>query len=156
MVAASRKAKRAKMMPDLLGVVGFGAQEGGPEPTAVADNCSMAAWSEGQRARFSKPLRLVPAAVRTHMTPRQVAEQCLSALFGASHATSHSSISIDVIKCATDNNLTGFALMCGAFSAADISERLCSFSLSGQCDMATSTLLVMAAAWAEGYVNSLV
>jgi len=81
MVAASRKAKRAKMMADLRGVVGFGAQEGGPEPTAVADNCSMAAWSEGQRAWFSKPLRLVPAAVRTYMTPRRVAEQCLSALF---------------------------------------------------------------------------
>jgi len=128
-------------MDELRGVVGVGAQEGGQERTAVAYSCSMAVWSEGQRARFSKPLRLVPAAVRTHITPRQVAEQCLSALFGASHAISQSSISIEVIKCATDNNLTGFALMCGAFSAAYIAERLFSFSHSGQCDMATSTFI---------------
>jgi len=155
MVTASRKAKRAQMATDLRGFMGVVVQKGEQEPTATADSCSMALWSDWQRARFSKPLLLVPAAVRAHMTPRQVAEQCPSALFGASHATSHSSMSIQVIKCAADNALTRFGLMCGTFSAAGIAERLCSSSLSGQCDMATSTFLVMAAAWAEGYVNSL-
>jgi len=52
MVAASRKAKRAKMMADLRDVMGVGAQEGGQEATAVADSCSMAVLSEGQRDRF--------------------------------------------------------------------------------------------------------
>jgi len=135
MVAASRKAKRAKMVADLGGIMAVGVQKGGQEPTAAADSCSMALWSEWQRARFSKPLLLVPAAVQAHMTPWQVAEQCLSALFGASHATSHSSISIQVVKCAADNNLTSFALMCGASAAADIAERLCSFSLRSNTNM---------------------
>jgi len=90
------------------------------------------------------------------MTPQQVTEQCLSALFGESHAAFLSSISIQVIKCAADNNLTVLALMCGASSAFNIAERPFSFSLSGQCEMDTSTILVMAAAWAEGYVNWLV
>jgi len=52
MVAASRKAKRAKMMSDLRDGMGVGAQEGGQEATAVADSCSMAVLSEGQRDRF--------------------------------------------------------------------------------------------------------
>jgi len=156
MVAAGRKSKRDKMISDMRGIMGVGAQEGGQELTVVADSCSMAVWSEGQRDQISKPLVLVPAAARTHIPSRQEAEQCLSELFGASHATSQSSISIDVIKCTTDNNLTGFARMCGAFPAADISELLCSFSLSGQCETATSNSLVMADAWAEGYVISLV
>lgn len=111
-------------------------------------------WGPGQRARFAAALPLVPPERREVWSSRGVAEQALASVLGPEFAGSHTRLTGRVVKSATDSHLTGFALMCGAFSPADVAERLCAWQFEAG-DTSKATLLVMFSAWAEGYVNSL-
>lgn len=120
-------------------------------PAVLADP----AWPAGERAKFETTLPVIPVSRRLSLSPTQVAELALWAMFGVDHGTHHGTLSNQILGCAASSHLTGLALTSGAFSPAKIAERLCSWPVQEGDLLSKSTLLLMVAAWARDYVMSL-
>ncbi|KAK1859176.1 hypothetical protein I4F81_001773 [Pyropia yezoensis] len=155
---AARAAKRIKadaLATELRGRSRDPAASSGEGASMAPDHSgNLSGWGPGQRARFASAVPLVPPDRRVVWSSRGVAEQAMASVHGPDFAETHTGLTGRVVKSATDSYLTGFALMCGAFSPADVAERLCSWR-SDDGDISKATLLVRFSAWAEGYVASL-
>lgn len=161
LASAARAAKRAKaghLAEKLLNARAGSSPvlpPAGPTSAAVPAVLADPAWPPGERDKFEATLPVIPIAGRPSLSPRQVAELALCAMFGMDHATNYTLLTNQILRSAASSHLSGFALTCGAFSPANIAERLCSWPVQEGEMLSKSTLLLMVAAWARGYVMSL-
>lgn len=161
LAAAARATKRSKTahLAEKLLTARTGAAPAaapaGPISAAVPAVLADPAWPPGERSKFEATLPVVPVAGRPSLSPCQVAELALCAMFGVDHTTNHTTLSNQILRSAASSHVTGFALTCGAFSPANIAERLCAWPVQEGDLLSKSTLLLMVAAWARDYVMSL-
>lgn len=86
----------------------------------IAEEDNLRGWEAGKRAQFAVTLSTVPFTSSVAWPSRLVAEHALATVFGDDFARTHAQLTGLVVNSACDSHLTGYALLCGACSAADI------------------------------------
>lgn len=90
------------------------------EREEIAEEDNLRGWEAGKRAQFAATLSSVPCTCRVAWPSRFVAEHALATVFRDDFARTHAQLTGQVVTSACDSHLTGYALMCGAYSAADL------------------------------------